>query len=191
MIKKSKDLIKAIKKHDEKKSDGDSIAELKKLLDDRKKARKEYDEILKNVHESIMKENKENAERRIKEIEKLNKMINDNPDMSSKKKEIINELIELYNIMHLYYLNIIDNNLEKNKEIDYKAINSKIRDLSLKLIIHKGKGYVNLPILLSKLNVTNSKELISDMKNLLNNLQDTKQITKQVNNNLIKAITQV
>ena len=56
--------------------------------------------------------------------------------------------------------------------------------------MHKGKGYVNLPILLSKLNVTNSKELISDIKNLLNNLQDTKQITKKVYNNLIKAITQ-
>ena len=57
--------------------------------------------------------------------------------------------------------------------------------------MHKGKGYVNLPILLSRLNVTNSKELISDTKNLLNNLQDTKQITKQAYNNLIKAITHV
>ena len=56
--------------------------------------------------------------------------------------------------------------------------------------MHKGKGYVNLPIHLSKLNVTNSKELSSNTKNLLNNLQDTKQITKQVYNNLIKAITQ-
>ena len=118
-------------------------------------------------------------------------MINDNPDMSSEKKEIINELIELYNVMNLYYLNKIDNNLENNKQIDYKAINSKIRDLRLKLIMHEGKGYVNLPILFSKLNDTNSKELISDIKNLLNNLQDTKQITKQVYNNLIQAITQV
>ena len=55
--------------------------------------------------------------------------------------------------------------------------------------MHEGKGYVNLPILIFKLNVTNSKELISDIvtnskelisdiKHLLNNLQDTKQITK-------------
>ena len=43
-------------------------------------------------------------------------MINDNPDMSSKKKEIINELIELYNLIHLCYLNKIDNNLEKIKK---------------------------------------------------------------------------
>ena len=63
--------------------------------------------------------------------------------------------------------------------------------MKLKLISQKGKGYVNLPILLSKLNITNSKELISDIKNLLNNLQDTKQITKQVYNNLINAITYV
>ena len=103
---------------------------------------------------------------------------------------IINELIELYNLKNLYYLNKIDN-LEKHKEIDYNAINSKITELRLKRIIHKGKGYVNLSILLSKLNVTNSKELISDIKNLLNNLQNTKQITKLVYNNLIEAITHV
>ena len=94
-----------------------------------------------------------------KEIEKLNKMIHYNPDMSSEKRKIINELIELYNLKNVYYLNKIDNNLEKNKEINYNAINSKITDLRLKLLMHKGKEYVNLPILLSKLNVTNSKEL--------------------------------
>ena len=32
---------------------------------------------------------------------------------------------------------------------------------------------------------------MSDIKNLLHNLQDAKQITKQVYNNLIKAITYV
>ena len=72
------------------KRDGDSKYKLKKMLHDREKARKEYikntDETLKNARESIMKENKENAERSIKEIEKFNKMINDNPDMSSQKK---------------------------------------------------------------------------------------------------------
>ena len=73
-----------------KKHDGDSIDKLKKLLDDKEKTRKEYikntDEILKNARESIMKEHKKNAERSIKEIEKFNKMTNDNPDMLSKKK---------------------------------------------------------------------------------------------------------
>ena len=102
---------------------------------------------------------KDEVQDAFKGIEKLNKMINDNPDMLSEKRKIINELIELYNLKNLYYLNKIDNNLEKNKEMNYNAINSKITDLRLKLLTHKGKGYVNLPILLSKLNVTNSKEL--------------------------------
>ena len=35
----------------------------------------------------------------------------------------------------------------------------------------------------------NSKELINNIKQLINDLFDTKQITKQVYNNLIKAIT--
>ena len=102
---------------------------------------------------------KDEVQDAFKEIEKLNKMINDNPDMLSEKRKTINELIELYNLKNLYYLNKIDNNLEKNKEMNYNAINSKTTDLRLKLLTHKGKGYVNLPILLSKLNVTNSKEL--------------------------------
>ena len=53
----------------------------------------------------------------------------------------------------------------------------------------KGKGYVDLPILLSKLNINNSKELISDIKQLINKLYNNKQITKQVYNILDKAIT--
>ena len=58
----------------------------------------------------------------------------------------------------------------------------------------KGKGYVNLPILLSKIYTNNtvkpsSKELVSNVKQLINYLYDNKQITKQVYNNLIKAIT--
>ena len=54
----------------------------------------------------------------------------------------------------------------------------------------QGKGYVNLPIALSKIYTNNSsKELINNIKQLINDLYDTKQITKQVYNNLIKAIT--
>ena len=60
----------------------------------------------------------------------------------------------------------------------------------------KGKGYVDLPILLSKIYTTtnnntvehNSKELVSNVKQLINDLHDNEQITKQVYNNLIKAI---
>ena len=54
----------------------------------------------------------------------------------------------------------------------------------------KGSGYVNLPILLSKIYTNNSsKELISNIEQLINNLYNNKQITKQVYHNLIKAIT--
>ena len=54
----------------------------------------------------------------------------------------------------------------------------------------KGKGYVNLPILLSKAYTNNSsKGLINNIKQLINNLYDNKQITKQVYNILNKAIT--
>ena len=54
----------------------------------------------------------------------------------------------------------------------------------------KGKGHVNLPIILSKIYTDNSsKELINDVEQLINNLYGNKQITKQVYNNLNKAIT--
>ena len=62
--------------------------------------------------------------------------------------------------------------------------------LELKKQDQKGKGHVNLPIALSKIYTNNSsKELINNIKQLINDLYDTKQITKQVYNNLIKAIT--
>ena len=49
-----------------------------------------------------------------------------------------------------------------------------------------------LPILLSKIYTNNSsKELINDIEQLINNLYNNKQITKQVYNNLNKAITYV
>ena len=54
----------------------------------------------------------------------------------------------------------------------------------------KGKGYVNLPILLSKIYINNnSKELKTNINNLLNHLYDNKQITKQVYNISNKAVT--
>ena len=50
----------------------------------------------------------------------------------------------------------------------------------------------SLPILLSKIYTNNSsKELINNTEQLINNLYDNKQITKQVYNNLNKAITYV
>ena len=96
------------------------------------------------------------------------------------------------------------NNLTKSKKIDklkyyIKKINyllygkdkEKIKTDQAKPFEHqKGKGYVNLPIALSKIYTNNSsKELINNIKQLINDLYDNEQITKQVYNNLIKAIT--
>ena len=54
----------------------------------------------------------------------------------------------------------------------------------------KGKGYINLSILLSKAYTNNSsKELINNIKQLINNLYDNKKTAKQVYNKLNKAIT--
>ena len=74
---------------------------------------------------------------------------------------------------------------------DNRKKSSKIKTSKAKSFKdQKGKGHVNLPIALSKIYTNNSsKELISNIKQLINDLCDTKQITKQVYNNLIKAIT--
>ena len=54
----------------------------------------------------------------------------------------------------------------------------------------RGLTISSLPILLSKIYTNNSsKELINDIEQLINNLYRNKQITKQVYNNLNKAIT--
>ena len=74
---------------------------------------------------------------------------------------------------------------------DNKKTSSKIKaDESRSFEDQEGSGYVNLTILLSKIYTNNStKELKNNIKELIDNLHDNKQITKQVYTNLIKAIT--
>ena len=125
-------------------------------------------------------------------------MINDNLDMSSEKSEIINKLIELYSLVQIYYLNKTDNNLKANKNIDI-SIESEIRELEKRLrdIPKKGSGvfisqkeFAKLLTFLAQLLTNNSsKEPINDIKQLINNLYDNKQIEKQVYNVLNKTIT--
>ena len=87
------------------------------------------------------------------------------------------------------------NELNKNGRDMYcnKKRSSKIKTSKAKSFKdQKGKGHVNLPIAFSKIYANNSsKELINNIKQLINDLYDTKQITKQVYNNLTKAITHV
>ena len=72
----------------------------------------------------------------------------------------------------------------------FKRKSSKIKTSKAKSFKdQKGKGYVDLPVLLSKLNINSSKELISNIEQPINNLYNNKQITKQVFNILNKAIT--
>ena len=121
-------------------------------------------------------------------------MINDNLDMSSEKSEIIIKLIELYSLIQIYYLNKIDNNLKANKNIDNISIESEIRELEKRLrdLAKNGSGmftsqkeFAKLLTFLSQLLTNNSsKELINDIKQLINNLYDNKQITKEVYNML-------
>ena len=78
--------------------------------------------------------------------------------------------------------------MDKNEQTNKTRKNKKSKN---KKKSGKELTISSLPILLSKLNIDNSKELKTNIKNLLNYLHDTKQITKQVYNNLIKAITYV
>ena len=119
--------------------------------------------------------------------------------MSSEKSEIINKLIELYSLIQIYYLNKIDNILKANENVDNISIRSEIRELEKRLRDLPNKGsdmftsQKELPKLLTFLAqlLTNnsSKEPINDIKQLINNLYDNKQITKQVYNVLNKTIT--
>ena len=87
--------------------------------------------------------------------------------------------------------NKIKNYVKKINYLVYRKDKEKIKtDQAKSFEDQKGKGYVNLPIALSKIYTNNnSKELINNIKQLLNDLYDNKQITKQVYNNLIKSIT--
>ena len=96
-------------------------------------------------------------------------------------------------------VNQLKNYIKKIKEIisddendnGHKKTSSKIKaEEARSFKDQKGKGYVNLPIFLSKMYAINSsKKLINDIEQLVKNLYDNKQITKQVYNNLVEAIT--
>ena len=111
----------------------------KNLKNDKDKKYTSADEVLKRLNarakdgrktnETLKKYYAEDAQRVSKEVEKFNKMINDNLDMSSEKSEIINRFIELYSLKQIYHLNKIDNNLKANENIDDILINREIHEL--------------------------------------------------------------
>ena len=87
------------------------IKELNVELKDREEVSKNTDKIIKEYY---TKEAQGTSEK----IERYNKIISDNLDMSSEKSEIINKLIELYSLKRIYNLNKIDNNLKANENIN-------------------------------------------------------------------------
>ena len=110
-----------------------SIAKTGKQIEEIIAKNKAKEEASKNIDEILKEYNANEVQRASKEIEKFNKKINDNLDMSSGKSEIINKLIELHSLIQIYYLNKIDNNLKVNEKIDSISVGSEIRELEKSL----------------------------------------------------------
>ena len=112
----------------------------------------------------------------IKKIKTINKIENDLNDLKENENGNINKL---KNSVKKLINSIYGKDKEKIKTDQAKSFEDQ-----------KGKGYVNLPIALSKIYSNNrSKELITNIKQLINDLYETKQITKQVYNIFNKSIT--
>ena len=200
--KQFKEILELDKKHMESRAKTDkTIKELSTEIKDR-------EEVSKNTNKALKEYYTKEAQRASKEIEKYNKIINDNLDMSSEKSELINKLIELHSLIQIYNLNKIDNNLKANENINNISIERDIMKLEKRLreLSKKGRGvftsqkeFAKLLTFLAQLLTNNttepsalarrSKKLISDIEQLINNLYDNKQITQQVYNMLNKSIT--
>ena len=146
------------------------------------------------ANKNFYKEEKESADSKMKYIHKI---INKNPEITKGEINILNELKQRYYSRRSYFFNKFNNEPKKNKFIDIRSIDKSIYELEDKLRKKEGRGvftyqnkFVKLLILLTQLFTNDSsKELINDIEQLINNLYGNKQITKQVYNNLIKAIT--
>ena len=185
----------------------ESRAKTDKTIEELSAEFKDREEISKKADEALNKHYTLNVQRAPEEIEKYNKKINDNLDMSSEKSEIINKLIELHNLMKIYNLNKIDNDFKAYENINNTSIRSdiiklekRLRELSKKVrgMFTSQKEFAKLLTFLAQLLTNNtaepsalarsSKKLINNIKQLINDLYDTKQITKQAYNILNKAL---
>ena len=186
LIKKDSELnAKTMAKTDE------SIKEILAKSKDREEDNKKVNEVLKKYYEK-------EGQRASEEVEKFNKVINDNPGMSSEKSEIINRLIELYSLRRLYYLNNADNNSKANEKIDDVSIGREISELEKRLrdLPKKGSGvfasqkeFAKLLTFLAQLHAgNNSRKLKNNINQLLKALYNSKQISELVYENLITAI---
>ena len=127
-------------------------------------------------------------------IKNLEKIIKENPKMSAKEIDIIEQLKSLY-IMRKEYFNGKINN-PKSKTSDLKIVDDQIRDLQKEFRDQKGNGtftsqnkFVKLLTLLMQLLIkNNSKKFKDDINQILKELYHSKQITKQVYKILNKSI---
>ena len=190
VMNESKELLKTTKKNDEDKK-YTSADELIKQLNARAEDNRKINEVLKEY-------NAKEAQRASEEVEQFNKIINDNPEMSSEKSEIINRLIERYNLKRLCYLNNEDNNSKANENIDNVSIGREKSELERRLrdLPKKGSGvftsqkeFAKLLTFLAQLHArNNSKKLKINTNQLLKALYNSKQISELVYKNLIAAI---
>ena len=114
--------------------------------------------------------------------------------MSAKKKDIINQLKSLYTVRKDFAKIKIYN--PESKPPDLKSLDDQIRDLEKEFRDQKGSGtfasqnnFVKLlTLLMQLLTKNNSKKFKDDINQILKELYDSKQITKQVYNILNKSI---
>ena len=127
-------------------------------------------------------------------IKYLDKIIKENPKMSAKEIDVINQLKSLYT-MRKKYFNVKINN-PKSKTPDLRIADDQIRNLKKEFRDQKGSGtfisqnkFVKLLTLLTQLLTKNiSKKIKDDINQILKELYDSKQITKKVYNILNKSI---
>ena len=128
-------------------------------------------------------------------IKHLDKIIKENPKMSTKKINIINHLKSLYTIRRNYFK--VKINDPKSKTPNLRPLDDQIRKLEDEFKDEKDSGtftYQNkfvkfLTLLTQLLTKNNSKKRKDDINQILKELYNSKQITKQVYNMLNKSIT--
>ena len=127
-------------------------------------------------------------------IKYLDKIIKENPKMSTKEIGIINQLKSIYTMRKDYFKIKIYN--RESKTPDLRIVDDQIPKLEDEFRDQKGSGpfisqnkFVKLLTLLTQLLTrNNSKKFKDDTNQILKELYDSKQITKQVYNILNKSI---
>ena len=163
-------------------------------LKDRDEFLKFYDEIIKNGEFNINTKNESISSGMFKIFleDILSGNIKDN-EVKKYTKSINNIEKKLNNSIKSKNNDKLKNYIKKINYLVYGKGKERIKtDQAKSFKNQKGKGHVHLPIALSKIYTNNSsKELINNIKELINDLYNTKQITKQVYNILNRAITYV